>query len=77
MESGKEQGASFAVYHGGELVVDMWAGYADRDSMRRWRNETTSLAFGCTKGVMAFLIALMVERYVHCVFLGFNIWILL
>ncbi|XP_053380220.1 beta-lactamase domain-containing protein 2-like [Mercenaria mercenaria] len=62
MESGKEQGASFAVYHDGDIVVDMWAGYADRDSMRRWRNETTTLAFGCTKGVMAFLVAIMVER---------------
>ena len=65
MESGKEKGASFAVYYDGELVVDMWAGYADKDSMRRWRNETTTLAFDCTKGVMAFLVALMSERYTH------------
>lgn len=69
MESGSERGASFAVYHDGEIVVDMWAGYADRESMRRWRNETTTLSFGCTKGVLVFIVALMVERCVQYIFI--------
>lgn len=62
MESGRESGAAFAVYHGGEAVIDMWAGYADRDSLRRWRNDTTTLLFGCSQALSVFLIALMVDR---------------
>lgn len=63
MESGREQGAAFAVYHAGAPVIDMWAGYADGESMRRWRNETTTLLFGASQAISTFLVALMVDRY--------------
>ncbi|WAR31048.1 LACT2-like protein [Mya arenaria] len=43
MEAGREKGAAFVVYHKGEPVFDMWAGYADRQSLRRWRNNTTTM----------------------------------
>lgn len=62
MESGIEQGAAFAVYYDGEPVIDMWAGYADQQSYRRWRNETTTLTFGCTAGVQAILVNIMVQK---------------
>ena len=62
MESGKEMGAAFAVYYDGEPIIDMWAGYADREAQRRWRNETMTLAFSVTKSLMGVLIGIMVDR---------------
>ena len=66
MESGKEMGAAFAVYLDGEPIIDMWAGYADRDSRRRWRNNTITTGYSISKGVLAILCALMVDRLVVC-----------
>ena len=62
VESGKEMGAAFAVYLDGEPVIDMWAGYADREAQRRWRNKTMTLAFSITKSLMGVLFGIMVER---------------
>jgi len=62
MESGRERGAAFAVYHNGEPVIDMWAGYANTESLQRWRNDTTTLLFGCSKAISVLLVALMVDR---------------
>lgn len=30
-------GASLAVYHHGQKVVDIWGGYSDRASLRKWK----------------------------------------
>lgn len=65
MESGVEQGAAFVVYHDGKPVLDMWAGYADTQSLRRWRNDTTTMLFGAGQAITAFLVALMVDRYLQ------------
>lgn len=62
MESGKEMGAAFAVYLDGEPIIDMWAGYADREARRRWRNKTITLAHSVTKSLIALLFAIMVDR---------------
>ncbi|XP_052790290.1 beta-lactamase domain-containing protein 2-like isoform X2 [Mya arenaria] len=62
MEAGREKGAAFVVYHKGEPVFDMWAGYADRQSLRRWRNNTTTMMFGAGRAVTTFLVAQMVDR---------------
>ncbi len=35
-----ELGATFALAIEGEFVVDLWAGYADRDRTRPWQEET-------------------------------------
>ncbi|KAL3871009.1 hypothetical protein ACJMK2_039034 [Sinanodonta woodiana] len=40
----------------------MWAGYADIEAARRWRNTTLSLIFSSTKGLAAIVVALMVDR---------------
>ena len=62
MEDGKEMGAAFAVYYDGEPIIDMWAGYADREAQRRWRNETITLAFSVTKSLMGILFGIMIDR---------------
>lgn len=47
----ESEGAAFAVYLDGEKVVDLWGGYADSTSRRKWKNDTMTLIFSCTKVV--------------------------
>jgi len=60
--SRKEQGGAFAVYHHGQLVVDLWGGYADYGAMRYRKSDTTSMAYSATKGVSAICIAVLADR---------------
>lgn len=60
-ESGAETGAAFAVYYKGELVVDIWGGYANRTGRIPWRENTMSTAFSTSKGINALLVAKFVE----------------
>ena len=62
-ESGIEQGSAFAVYHKGELVCDMWGGWADKTDDLPWSEETMPVVFSCTKGVSAIVMALLYDRY--------------
>ncbi|GAB1606168.1 beta-lactamase domain-containing protein 2-like [Argonauta hians] len=55
-----ELGGSFAAYYKGELVVDLWGGYAS--TVSPWRNDTLPLIFSTSKGVAAILLAKLVEK---------------
>ncbi|XP_071096578.1 beta-lactamase domain-containing protein 2-like isoform X2 [Haliotis cracherodii] len=59
--SGKEKGGAFAVYHRGEVLIDMWAGYADEEAKRPWTRDTMTVTFSTTKSIAAITIAKMVE----------------
>jgi CubicO group peptidase (beta-lactamase class C family) len=48
-----EVGASAALTLGGETLVDLWGGTADRDSGKPWEHDTVSIVFSCTKGATA------------------------
>jgi CubicO group peptidase (beta-lactamase class C family) len=50
---GVEVGASFAAYHRGELVVDLWGGVADLDTERPWDRHTIAVVYSSTKGATA------------------------
>jgi CubicO group peptidase (beta-lactamase class C family) len=52
-----ELGASCAVRHRGETVVDLWGGYRDRDRTEPWTEDTLVLVFSTTKGVAAAAMA--------------------
>jgi CubicO group peptidase (beta-lactamase class C family) len=52
-DAGREVGAAFAVYHRGELVVDLWGGVADVTTGRPWDKDTMVLVYSTTKGVTA------------------------
>uniref|UniRef100_A0A0M3IJH3 Beta-lactamase domain-containing protein n=2 Tax=Ascaris TaxID=6251 RepID=A0A0M3IJH3_ASCLU len=58
----ESEGAAFAVYLRGEKVIDLWGGYADASSRRRWKDDTMTLIFSCTKSVCAICFALLVDR---------------
>ncbi|KAH9487881.1 Beta-lactamase domain-containing protein 2 [Bulinus truncatus] len=61
LESGLERGASFAVYHNGEILVDIWGGWADHDTERHWQSDTLSISWSMAKGVSAIVIARLVD----------------
>ncbi|MCX4474623.1 beta-lactamase family protein [Micromonospora sp. NBC_01655] len=61
-ETGVEVGASFAVVHRGRTVVDLWGGHADAARTRPWRDDTIVNVYSTTKGVVALLVALLVQE---------------
>ena len=44
-----EVGASVCVAVGGETVVDLWGGVAERASGRPWGRDTVGLVWACSK----------------------------
>ncbi len=58
LDSGKDLGASIAVVHEGELVVDIWGGHADPEKTKPWEADTITNVWSTTK-TMTSLCALM------------------
>src|SRR5580704_8369573 len=54
-------GAAFAAYHCGEPVVDLWGGVADTEGTP-WEDNTIVTIFSGTKGLVAAVMALLVDR---------------
>jgi CubicO group peptidase (beta-lactamase class C family) len=59
VESRGDTGAACAVYHGGSLVVDLWAGTTDAAP---WTPDVRSCVFSVSKGVTSVLVLMAVER---------------
>lgn len=59
---GFEVGAAIAVSVDGELVVDLWAGTADRAGTRPWTGDTLVSVASTTKGFMATCMHMLVDR---------------
>jgi CubicO group peptidase (beta-lactamase class C family) len=55
-------GAACCVYRRGEVVVDLWGGFADREQQREWKEDTLQLVFSATKGMTALCVLRLVER---------------
>jgi CubicO group peptidase (beta-lactamase class C family) len=55
-------GASFAVRHDGEWVVDLWGGYADAGHTRPWRHDTLVMPYSVTKPFAALCVLTLVDR---------------
>jgi CubicO group peptidase (beta-lactamase class C family) len=60
--AGEEVGASAAVYHRGEKVVDLWGGSFDEAGTRPYDDTTLQLVFSTTKGIVAIAVAMCVQR---------------
>lgn len=54
-------GSGCTVYDGGQIVVDLWGGLADRRTLRAWERDTAAVMFSCTKGVLAICAYRLVE----------------
>ncbi|VDL69062.1 unnamed protein product, partial [Nippostrongylus brasiliensis] len=46
----------------GECVVDIWGGFADKESERRWKEDTLQIIFSTSKAVGAICVAMLVDR---------------
>ena len=60
LKNGEDVGASIAVYLRGELVADIWGGYADEQKTTPWERDTIVNVWSVTK-TMTFLVALMLS----------------
>lgn len=54
-------GAAAAVYHRGELVVDVWGGHRSDDG-DLWRQDTLAMCFSTTKGVASTALHVLASR---------------
>ena len=61
LDVGDDIGASVAVFHHGEPVVDIWGGYQDAENTVEWQHDTLVNVWSITK-TMTFLVALMLAE---------------
>lgn len=61
-EQTDELGAGFALVRGGEVLVDIRAGWADRNKSREWAEDTIVPVFSTGKAVTALVMAWLVDR---------------
>lgn len=57
-----ELGASLAVWHEGQLVVDLWGGLRDRENALPYEADTLTTMFSCTKGMVALAFLMLEEE---------------
>ncbi|MGD0192547.1 MAG: serine hydrolase domain-containing protein [Rhizomicrobium sp.] len=58
----QEVGASFAAFHRGRCVVDLWGGYSDSKRSKEWTRTTLANVWSSTKGISATAAAILVDR---------------
>jgi CubicO group peptidase (beta-lactamase class C family) len=61
-QAGKELGASLAVYHRGQQVVDLWGGHRDAARSKPWQRDTLAGLASTTKAMSAIATLLLVDR---------------
>lgn len=59
--AGAELGARFCLVEAGEVVVDLWAGFADRARSQAFDQHTLTPVFSTTKAVAALMIARLAD----------------
>ena len=62
LESGEDLGASLAVNIDGEMVVDLWGGWADEARTVPWAEDTITCVFSTTKTMTALAALVLVDR---------------
>jgi hypothetical protein len=62
LESHEELGASLAVNIDGEMVVDLWGGWADEARTASWTENTIACVFSTTKTMTALAALVLVDR---------------
>src|SRR4051794_8046994 len=62
LESGEDLGASLAVNIDGEMVVDLWGGWADEARTLAWTENTIANVFSTTKTMTALAALVLVDR---------------
>ncbi|KRC64050.1 hypothetical protein ASE12_04305 [Aeromicrobium sp. Root236] len=60
--TGDDLGFQLAVWHDGDLVIDVAAGHVDRGRTRRQTTNDLAMTFSVSKGVLGLCVALLVEE---------------
>ena len=55
-------GASVSLVRNGEVMVDLWGGYADAARTKSWTHDTLANVWSTTKGMGALVCGMLVER---------------
>jgi CubicO group peptidase (beta-lactamase class C family) len=61
-DAGEELGCRFTLVEAGEVVLDLWAGHADRARTRPFDDRTLAPIFSTTKAIAALLVARLVDQ---------------
>ena len=62
LESGEDLGASLAFNVDGEMVVDLWGGWADEARTMPWTENTITNVFSTTKSMTSLAALVLVDR---------------
>lgn len=62
INAGLDVGASLAVVHRGEMVVDLWGGWTDPERTRPWQSDTITNVWSSTKTQMALCALMLADR---------------
>jgi len=62
LQSGEDLGASLAVNMDGEMVVDLWGGWADEARTVPWTENTITNVFSTTKTMTSLAALVLVDR---------------
>ncbi|HXQ46453.1 MAG TPA: serine hydrolase domain-containing protein [Caulobacteraceae bacterium] len=62
LNSGDDVGASFAATKDGEMIVDLWGGWADEAKTRPWEKDTIVNVYSTTKTMTALTALLIADR---------------
>lgn len=62
VDSGADVGASVAVTIDGNMVVDIWAGWADEAKTIPWQSDTITNVWSSTKTVTSLAALVLVDR---------------
>jgi CubicO group peptidase (beta-lactamase class C family) len=62
LESGEDLGASLVVNIDGEVVIDLWGGWADEARTVPWTENTITCVFSTTKTMVSLAALVLVDR---------------
>ena len=62
LESGEDLGASLAFNIDGEMVVDLWGGWANEDRTVPWTKNTITNVYSTTKCMTSLAVLMLVDR---------------
>ena len=62
LESGEDLGASLAINIDGEMVVDLWGGWADAARTVPWAEDTIACVYSTTKAMTSLAALVLVDR---------------
>uniref|UniRef100_F1L324 Beta-lactamase domain-containing protein 2 n=2 Tax=Ascaris TaxID=6251 RepID=F1L324_ASCSU len=58
----EREGAHLAIYYKGRQVVNVWNGFSDSESQRKWTMRTKTVFYSATKAISSLCVAMLVDR---------------